>query len=472
MIPNGIDLAGLPAARGTPGGRTLGFLGRLEAVKNPLFLLDLLAALEGGDHRLVVIGDGPLMGALRARAAALALTDRVELLGSLPRAAALERLAALDVLVVPSLWEGMPLAPLEAMAIGVPVVAHRVGGLPEIIADGRTGLLIDGLDPAGYARAVGRLTDGSALARRDRRPGARGGRAALLLGGRAAGLSRALPQGSGGPMIDRSLNYGRPIVRRFLEAARPYRQVLDLGAGKGADLLAARALQPDCALHAIETFPPNVALLQQQGIAVTALDLERAPLPFADRSIEVVIANQILEHTKEVFWIWHEIARVLAPGGQLILGVPNLASAHNRLLLLLGRQPSVIKTASAHVRGFTRPDLLQFLETACPGVFALRDHAGANFYPLPPWLAQPLARALPESSLGVVPAAPKAGRVSGRVHRLSGARPARNQFLHRPVLDLTTALRLGPSRLSLATKSSLANSKRSTYFRASCTPRC
>ena len=87
----------------------------------------------------MVIGDGPLMGALRERAAALGLADRVELAGSLPRPAALERLAALDVLLVPSLWEGMPLAPLEAMAIGVPVIASRVGGLPEIIADGADG---------------------------------------------------------------------------------------------------------------------------------------------------------------------------------------------------------------------------------------------------------------------------------------------------------------------------------------------
>ena len=163
VIPNGIELAGLPGARGTPGGRTLGFLGRLEEVKNPLFLLDLLAALEGTDHRLVIIGDGPLMAPLRARVVALGLTGRVDLPGSLPRPQALERLAGLDVLVVPSLWEGMPLAPLEAMAIGVPVVASRVGGLPEIIEDGRTGLLIDRLEPAGYARAVGRLTDGSAL---------------------------------------------------------------------------------------------------------------------------------------------------------------------------------------------------------------------------------------------------------------------------------------------------------------------
>jgi methylase of polypeptide subunit release factors len=48
-------------------------------------------------------------------------------------------------------------------------------------------------------------------------------------------------------MIDRSLNYGRPIVRRFLEAATPDQRVLDLGAGSGIDLLAARAVQPDCA---------------------------------------------------------------------------------------------------------------------------------------------------------------------------------------------------------------------------------
>ena len=202
-------------------------------------------------------------------------------------------------------------------------------------------------------------------------------------------------------MIDRSLNYGRPIVRRFLKAARPYRRVLDIGAGKGADLLAARAVQPDCALYAVEAFPPNIELLQGHGIEVVGLDLERDALPYQDAAIDVVIANQILEHTKEVFWIWHEIARVLRLHGQLIVGVPNLASAHNRLLLLLGRQPSVIKTASAHVRGFTRADLLHFLAEACPGVFALRDHAGANFYPLPPLLAQPLARALPSLAWGL-----------------------------------------------------------------------
>jgi SAM-dependent methyltransferase len=202
-------------------------------------------------------------------------------------------------------------------------------------------------------------------------------------------------------MIDRSLNYGRPIVRRFIEAARPYQRVLDLGAGTGVDLLAARAAQPGCVLHAVELHPPNVELLKRQGVEVAGLDLERDRLPFDDGTIDLVIANQVLEHTKEVFWIWHEIARVLRVDGQVILGVPNLASAHNRLLLLLGRQPSVIKTASAHVRGFTRSDLVHFLEAASPGTFVLREHGGANFYPLPRALARPMARALPSLAWGL-----------------------------------------------------------------------
>ena len=65
--------------------------------------------------------------------------------------------------VLPSLWEGLPLTPLEAMAMGIPVVAHAVGGLKEIIEDGVSGVLIEGTDPASYAAAVRRLTAASAL---------------------------------------------------------------------------------------------------------------------------------------------------------------------------------------------------------------------------------------------------------------------------------------------------------------------
>ena len=215
-------------------------------------------------------------------------------------------------------------------------------------------------------------------------------------------------------MIDRSLNYGRPVIRRFLEHSRPYRSVLDIGAGGGADLMSARAVEPEARLHAIEVWPPNVQALERQGVSVHRLDLEQDALPFGAGSLDVVIANQILEHTKEIFWIFHEVARALRPGGQFIVGVPNLASLHNRLLLLCGRQPSVIKSASAHVRGFTRPDLLHFLASAAPGIFTERDHAGSNFYPLPGVLARPLAAALPTLAWGLFMRLEKTGTYDGQ----------------------------------------------------------
>ena len=157
MIPNAIEID-LPGATGSSDGRCLGFLGRLVEQKNPLSLLEVLDTLRGEGYRLAIIGDGPLLDELRRRATALALTDRVEFVGSLPRPQALERLRAVDVLLMPSLWEGMPLAALEAMAMGVPVVASAVGGLREIIEDDRSGFLIDSRDPARYAAAVRRLS--------------------------------------------------------------------------------------------------------------------------------------------------------------------------------------------------------------------------------------------------------------------------------------------------------------------------
>jgi predicted SAM-dependent methyltransferase len=64
--------------------------------------------------------------------------------------------------------------------------------------------------------------------------------------------------------------------------------------------------------------------LKSLGVSVFALNIERDALPFEDGSVDIVIANQILEHTKELFWIFHQVSRVLPVGGQFIVGVPNL----------------------------------------------------------------------------------------------------------------------------------------------------
>lgn len=202
-------------------------------------------------------------------------------------------------------------------------------------------------------------------------------------------------------MIDRTLNYGRHHIRRFLANCGKFDLVVDLGAGRGDDLLAARAVNPRAALHAIEPSTPLASQLRQLGAVVHDLDVERSPLPFQDQTVDVVIANQLLEHTKEIFWIFHEISRVLRPSGNVILGLPNLASFHNRVLLVAGRQPTCVQLASAHVRAFTRPGLLYFLDQGFPGGYKLEDFGGSNFYPFPPLLARRLAHWLPTLAWGI-----------------------------------------------------------------------
>jgi methionine biosynthesis protein MetW len=202
-------------------------------------------------------------------------------------------------------------------------------------------------------------------------------------------------------MIDRSLNYGRRQIERFLRSSEGFATVLDLGAGQGDDLLLARSINPEANVHAVEVYPEYAARLAEKGIHVHALNIEKDLLPFSDRSFDVVIANQVLEHVKELFWIFHEITRVLPVGGNLILGVPNLAALHNRVLLAFGRQPSPLKNNSAHIRGYTKQDIVHFLESCFPGGYRLISFGGSNFYPFPPVMARPLAKLLPNMAWGI-----------------------------------------------------------------------
>ncbi len=196
-------------------------------------------------------------------------------------------------------------------------------------------------------------------------------------------------------VIDRSLNYGRHIVADYLSSIKPYQVVVDLGAGLGNDLFIARQLVPNCHAYAIEAYKPYVEALELRGITTFSLNIERDSYPFENQSVDVIISNQIIEHIKEIFWVFHEISRVLSVGGHWIIGVPNLASLHNRLLLLAGKQPSSLKNSSAHVRGFTKGDLLNLLDKAFPNGFRMVKFQGSNFYPFPPQLARPLARVFP-----------------------------------------------------------------------------
>lgn len=110
---------------------------------------------------LLIAGDGPELTALQALALRLGLEERVTFLGQ--RSDIPLILAALDLFVLPSRHEGMPNAVLEAMAAGLPVVATAVGGTPEVVVDGITGLLVPPHDPLSLANALSRLLDDAEL---------------------------------------------------------------------------------------------------------------------------------------------------------------------------------------------------------------------------------------------------------------------------------------------------------------------
>ena len=166
VIPNGVDetiAARAPepsAARrrlGLPDGRLLGSVGRLAEQKGHVHLLRALPEIRGEfpDARIVLAGEGPERARLEAEADRLGLSDAVVFLGHRDDVATV--LAALDLFVFPSLWEGLPMALLEAMALAKPVVAARCVGVDDLVTDGVTGLLTDPRDPAGLAGAARRL---------------------------------------------------------------------------------------------------------------------------------------------------------------------------------------------------------------------------------------------------------------------------------------------------------------------------
>jgi glycosyltransferase involved in cell wall biosynthesis len=138
----------------------VGAVGRLTEQKGFRYLLEAFAIVRRSlpQAQLVIAGDGELRSTLEAQKG-----HNIHLLGW--RSDAPSIMADLDVLAVPSLWEGFGLVTLEAMALSKPVVASRVSALPEIVADGETGLLVPPADPKALAGALCALLTDKARAR-------------------------------------------------------------------------------------------------------------------------------------------------------------------------------------------------------------------------------------------------------------------------------------------------------------------
>ena len=175
------------------GARVLVAVARLEEQKGLDVAVRALAGLPP-EAVLVVLGEGPQRGDLALLARELGVTERLRLPGRVGDVAALLREA--DVLVHPARWEGFGLALLEAMLCAKPIVASRVSSIPELVADGETGILVAPDDPAALATALGILLADRAQA--------------VAMG--AAGLARAEQRFSVARMAERTVE----VYRRAL----------------------------------------------------------------------------------------------------------------------------------------------------------------------------------------------------------------------------------------------------------------
>ena len=174
-IRNGIDLAGVvstlerSAMRAqlgiAPDTFVLGTVGRLMPIKGVEYLIEAFSRFRQQhglqESKLVIVGDGPLRAVLGQCAKDYGLVHDVMFLGM--RTDVYNLMRAFDVFALSSLHEGVPMVLLEAMALGVPIVASHVGGIPEILEDSREAVLVPAKDPEALARAIGVVAGSSEL---------------------------------------------------------------------------------------------------------------------------------------------------------------------------------------------------------------------------------------------------------------------------------------------------------------------
>lgn len=200
--------------------------------------------------------------------------------------------------------------------------------------------------------------------------------------------------------VNKRETYGEDVINKFVSSIPRISNVVDLGAGRGRDLSIVRRIHPDVKTIAIEGSQTYAKDLVEKVDEIHILNLEKSELPFGRESIDLIIANQVLEHMKEVFWVFHQVASSLKVGGHFLIGVPNIASFHNRLLLL-GKHPTQHKLCSAHVRPFSREDTCLFFEECFPKGFELIAFAGSQFYPFPKIPSRILSSLFPNAAFSI-----------------------------------------------------------------------
>jgi glycogen(starch) synthase len=269
------------------------------------------------------------------------VAERVHVLGELPREQALALVSRADVVVLPSLWENLANACLEAMALGRPVVATSVGGFVELLEHGETGSLVPPGDADGLAAELSRLL-GDEEARRAL--GARAAeRAAELdvprIAERLVDLYERVAA-DGTAFDERIYRRGyrryfhpenrRDPFRRLYAAKRSYvlarfeeherLRVLDVGGGYGRF---AGPLSKRHEVTLLDVSPEMLAEARQRHPGLRVVQGDARALPFPDESFDAVLAFDLLPHLPDLEEALRELRRVARPGGEVVFDTTN-----------------------------------------------------------------------------------------------------------------------------------------------------
>lgn len=215
-------------------------------------------------------------------------------------------------------------------------------------------------------------------------------------------MFRKVTPGTQSPLaiVDHRETYGRHVLERVVRDL-DISLCVDLGCGNGDDLMIVKNDNPKCNCIGIDFGSWNEDKLVNRGIEPVVVNIENQPLPVEGETVDLIIANQILEHTKEIYWINHEIFRTLRVGGYLYLGVPNILSLHNRILGIFGVHPTSATMISAHVRVFSKNDTHIFFREVANSFAVVEGFYGAQFYPFPRIIARPLATLFPSLAFSI-----------------------------------------------------------------------
>jgi len=167
VVPNGVELSECKQSPLPPHSpKRMVFAGRFNPEKNLLFLIDILTRVSILEWEMDLLGDGQLMGAIKARIHKVGLADRIHLHGWVDHAAMDASMAQSDILVLPSISEGMPVVAARALGHGLAILGSDIGGLADVVKDGQNGFLCPVNDAAAFEEALRTMLTSDSLLER------------------------------------------------------------------------------------------------------------------------------------------------------------------------------------------------------------------------------------------------------------------------------------------------------------------